>query len=288
MKLLLTLLLSIAAIVWIRYDIVCRMLDIEPSAAAAPTSIDRTADLVLRLDQSDTLLSGIDQFAFVPFADTLALSPNNRQTIIKTFAYLNQHPNAGLLIEGAYLSSESDSTSGIFENLGIARAASLRRMLTARGIASYRIRLDSRLSDDAAQHAIQLDVFSEASRITAPAYSRDTMTFAQFTFDYDARTFVPSLALDNYIDTLNQMLAATRQPAFAVHIVGHTDDTGTASLNQKIGLARAEAAKNYILSRTSLAPQDVTTQSLGATQLITTATAPAAQEKNRRIDIILR
>lgn len=284
MKSLITLLLSLAAVVWIRYDIVCRMLPAAPAASVAPLELPRTSDLTLLLDGRDTLLTGLEQFAYIPFADTLLLNADNRQAVIKAFAYLNQHPNAGLLIDGAYLSSEADSTSGFFENLGLARAADLRRRLTSRGIAPYRIRLDSHLSEEATQRAIQMYVFSDARRIAAPGYSRDTMTFAQFTFDYEAQTFVPSLALDNYIDAIAQQDPA---PA-SMLIVGHTDDSGTPSLNQKIGLARAEAAKNYILSRTSMQPQDITTQSAGATQLLTSQNDPNPQEKNRRIDIILR
>lgn len=283
MKLLLALLLSLAALTWIRYDVVCRILDETPTAAAEPTAIPRTADMVVCLDEADTLLRGMDQFAYQPFADTLTFNANNRQALIKVLAYLNQHPEAGLLVSGAYLSSESDSTSGVLENLGLARAADLRRQLTTRGIAPHRIRLDSDRSEQAPQQAIRMHLYSDASQINAPVYSWDTMTFAQFTFDYEAATFVPSLALDNYIDSIT-----TRTDAPTLLIVGHTDDSGTLSLNQKIGLARAEAAKNYILSRTSLRPQDIATQSVGATRPISTTNTTAAQEKNRRIDIILR
>jgi hypothetical protein len=66
-------------------------------------------------------------------------------------------------------------------------------------------------------------------------------------------------------------------------IAGHTDERGPDAANMKLGLARANAAKAYLVSK-GIAANRLETMSYGESRPIETGHTAAAWAKNRRIE----
>ena len=71
-----------------------------------------------------------------------------------------------------------------------------------------------------------------------------------------------------------------------VGVYGHTDNTGNADANQKLSEARANAVKNYLISKGLLAKR-VESKGFGQDQPLVDNTAAAGKAKNRRVQIVL-
>jgi len=69
-------------------------------------------------------------------------------------------------------------------------------------------------------------------------------------------------------------------------IVGHTDSTGSASYNQQLSERRAEAVKQYLLSR-KVVPQRLSSFGKGESQPVASNASAAGRRLNRRVDIIV-
>ncbi|MDP5060487.1 MAG: OmpA family protein, partial [Maribacter sp.] len=70
-------------------------------------------------------------------------------------------------------------------------------------------------------------------------------------------------------------------------VVGHTDATGQASTNMRLGQDRAEFAKNYLMQN-GIAADKIIATSKGQTQPIATNATEEGRVKNRRTVITLK
>ncbi|MES1945863.1 outer membrane protein A precursor [Salinisphaera sp. C84B14] len=119
----------------------------------------------------------------------------------------------------------------------------------------------TRLSGD----ALKIGVASDAS------FAVDSATLsgnAQSTFNKIAET------LKNYDKT-------------AIHVVGHTDSTGSDEYNMKLSQQRAQAVAQFLTSR-GVDSQRVLTWGRGETQPIATNDTEAGRAENRRVDIVIK
>lgn len=74
------------------------------------------------------------------------------------------------------------------------------------------------------------------------------------------------------------------QPNLRVEIAGHTDSIGSAAANLKLSQARAEAVRNYLISR-GAKPEQVSARGYGKTQpLISPERTAEDRERNRRVE----
>lgn len=71
--------------------------------------------------------------------------------------------------------------------------------------------------------------------------------------------------------------------AYAIEIAGHTDRSGPMSVNQRISDKRAEAVKDYLVSKGALAAS-LTAKGYGETKPINTGKGRRAAAQNRRIE----
>lgn len=67
-----------------------------------------------------------------------------------------------------------------------------------------------------------------------------------------------------------------------VVLIGHTDDTGPAEYNLKLGERRAQAAKDYLVS-SGVAPERIGIRSMGETQPAVPNDSPQNRALNRRV-----
>jgi peptidoglycan-associated lipoprotein len=78
-------------------------------------------------------------------------------------------------------------------------------------------------------------------------------------------------------------------PQATVTVEGFTDPAGSTSYNQRLGLRRAEAVKEYLVGSGGIMPETVRTVSYGESKdrLVTDAWGPEAGFENRRVSIVI-
>lgn len=87
-------------------------------------------------------------------------------------------------------------------------------------------------------------------------------------------------SLDELVKLLN------RKPTFRILIEGHTDNVGSAALNMKLSLNRANAVKTY-LTNNGIDPERIVSKGYGLTQPVETNTTAAGRQKNRRVEFTI-
>lgn len=75
-------------------------------------------------------------------------------------------------------------------------------------------------------------------------------------------------------------------PQVDAEIVGHTDSTGSNKYNQKLGLKRANAVKNWLVKQ-GVESSRILTSSKGESQPIATNKTKAGRAKNRRAVVVI-
>src|SRR6478735_9606987 len=76
------------------------------------------------------------------------------------------------------------------------------------------------------------------------------------------------------------------QPNTEVRIVGHTDSTGTAAINDPLSQRRADATRDYLAAR-GVDPRRVVTAGRGEHEPIADNNSDAGRAKNRRVEVFL-
>ena len=89
----------------------------------------------------------------------------------------------------------------------------------------------------------------------------------------------------NFAPILNQFANGLRNnPNAEVRIIGHTDSTGSNAINNPLSLNRANAARNYLVSR-GVSGSRIVTSGMGSAQPVTSNATEAGRAQNRRVEI---
>ncbi|MEP7301321.1 MAG: OmpA family protein [Caldimonas sp.] len=91
--------------------------------------------------------------------------------------------------------------------------------------------------------------------------------------------------LRGVLDALAATLAGERDAR--LRIVGHTDRTGSAAVNNPLSLDRAQSVRDYLAAR-SVAPTRVETVGRGDREPIADNASEAGRARNRRVEIFVR
>ena len=86
--------------------------------------------------------------------------------------------------------------------------------------------------------------------------------------------------LDNFAQSLQQ------NPSSTVTIIGHTDATGSASVNEPLSLQRADATRDYLVSR-GVASNRFSIDGRGSREPVASNDTEAGRARNRRVEIFL-
>lgn len=102
-------------------------------------------------------------------------------------------------------------------------------------------------------------------------------------FDIDSAAIRAGLQSD-----LRALAANLNQyPATGVEVVGHTDNTGSASYNQDLSTRRAQGVAGVLLEA-GVAPSRVRSLGRGESAPIATNLTPEGRRQNRRVEVIIR
>ena len=89
----------------------------------------------------------------------------------------------------------------------------------------------------------------------------------------------------NFAPILNQFATSLNQnPVTTVTIIGHTDSTGSDSVNNPLSVDRADSARDYLVSR-GVARTRIVTDGRGAREPIADNNTQQGRDKNRRVEI---
>lgn len=94
-----------------------------------------------------------------------------------------------------------------------------------------------------------------------------------------------SVIKPNFAPILNQFATSLNQnPVSTVNILGHTDNTGTDAINNPLSVERANATRDYLISR-GVAGARIGTDGHGSREPIADNNTQAGRDKNRRVEI---
>ena len=75
-------------------------------------------------------------------------------------------------------------------------------------------------------------------------------------------------------------------PQVNVYIVGHTDNVGDLTMNQKLSKSRGESVKNYLVSKYGIAENRLTGDGVGPVSPVTNNDTDESRALNRRVEIV--
>jgi outer membrane protein OmpA-like peptidoglycan-associated protein len=106
---------------------------------------------------------------------------------------------------------------------------------------------------------------------------------SDISFDVGSATIKPELraVLDPFVGSLRD------DPTARVAIIGHTDNTGSDALNNRLSIERADSVRDYIVTR-GVAAGRVETAGRGEREPIADNNSDSGRAKNRRVEIFLR
>ena len=141
----------------------------------------------------------------------------------------------------------------------------------------------ARLQAEAAQQeAAQLQ--AELASLQAKETERGMLlTLGDVLFEVDRAELKPGATLK--LDELAAVLK--RNESAEVDIEGHTDSTGTRAYNLELSQRRAEAVRDYLISR-GVPAERVSARGLGPDYPVASNTDQAGRTQNRRVDIVIQ
>ncbi|MFZ7110860.1 MAG: OmpA family protein [Desulfatiglandales bacterium] len=103
---------------------------------------------------------------------------------------------------------------------------------------------------------------------------------SDFVFGTDSAQINPGLMPE--IQRIARIMA--EYPQTLIRVEGHTDSTGTAAYNMKLGQRRADAVRDLLIQN-GVAPERMEAVSFGEDQPIADNTTPEGRQLNRRVEI---
>ncbi|MBH9551988.1 OmpA family protein [Inhella gelatinilytica] len=148
--------------------------------------------------------------------------------------------------------------------------------------------LDGRVSGQEERiKALQLEAQAralEAGKIRAPGFLMSTvLTDDRFKFKLGHAQLSAEAAA--VLDELVAKLKADNQPV-VLEIQGHTDSTGSADANQRLGLARAEMVRQH-LARAGVPLHRMATISYGESAPMADNATAQGRSQNRRVQVVV-
>lgn len=241
-------------------------------------------------DGGREVYSGFDQFAFDPGDFRPRLNDNNRLFLDTIKAYLRADSSRNLTIIAYSRVSEKGQEIGIYENLGLARAAVIRRALIDDDVAESRISLDHGLSEDESlREPLLFEIFTTPDEFQVVQFSFTNMTYSDANFAFNSADFKPGEACRNYLDSVK--IYVEKNPETIIEIIGHTDNKGTQKYNLDLGKRRAENAREYLTNigvTTEIKINSKGESEPIAPNEIANKDNPEGRQKNRRVQFVLQ
>ncbi|WP_340154661.1 OmpA family protein [uncultured Winogradskyella sp.] len=220
------------------------------------------------------------------------ISPNVTEGVTKLKDFLLENPLKTVDITGYYKSDETNNSA--FPNLGLARANSVKNYLVSQGIPSKQININGQLND-----AINPDdsgtlfgplefgmlTSKEGATDEALASICDDIRKNPIVLYFKTGQAEINLTTDQR-EKIANISRCVDKLGVKIQVVGHTDNTGNANTNMRLGQERADFAKDYLVRNGILEP-NIETSSKGPNDPIADNNTKDGQAKNRRTVITI-
>lgn len=256
----------------------------EPSATSYPFAIDGNG---FAYNTNDNYNFNVSSHNFLT-----PLSADLTKGITGLQSHLSSNENNVINVTGYYTSQEENNTA--FPNLGLARANSIKNDLASKGIPTAQINTQGKLMDEMIPKEGTYWGAASFGLVEKSATAEDDLKAL-----YDKINADPLILYFNTAEASIHLDAVQRQKVADISryldkvsdatasVVGHTDATGQASTNMRLGQDRAEFAKNYLMQN-GIAADKIIATSKGQTQPIATNATEEGRVKNRRTVITLK
>ena len=207
-----------------------------------------------------------------------------KTTLIATAAVLivgcatddpNRRAKTGALVgavAGSVLGHQAHSENGRF--VGAAVGA-----LTGAAVGNYMDKQQRRMEQQLAAEQANREV--SITRIDEETLKVNLSS--EFSFDVNEATVKSS-----FRDSLRKVAAVISEyDKTAIHVIGHTDSTGTDSYNRQLSVRRANSVAGY-LSQNGVQQQRLRMIGKGESMPIATNSSSAGRSQNRRVEIYLK
>ncbi len=205
--------------------------------------------------------------------------------------YFSENDRKIINVTGFYKSDETNNSA--LPDLGLARAIAVKNNLVSQGVSSTNINTKSKLMDEMVPEgnvlygpiSFQIDEQSPSAEEELyalfdkinenPLVLYFNTAEASINLDMEQRQKVADIS--RYIDKVENA---------TISIVGHTDNTGQVNTNMKLGLDRANFAKEYLV-KNGIPVAKINTSSKGQSNPIAENTTEKGKSKNRRTVVTL-
>ncbi len=245
---------------WARYTYICEIRHLCQQEIFVDASMGAVASL--RVSRTGEILSGQGMFVYTLASNYLSFNLGEHAFLDRVSRYLKPNTQLMLKIKGNYSRAEKDVPAGMYQNLGLARAALIRDSLVKYyDIKPRRIWIQSQMLEDTDPEAARAPdesvtfYFAKDTILSSPRYEFTDMTFAEKNFKNNGVVFTPQLPFIMYADSLQEY--SLRYPAHSIIINVYRLNKETV---QRIKAeARAEAVKKYLVRTKGIKNAIITT-----------------------------
>ncbi|RLJ65402.1 OmpA family protein [Lacinutrix venerupis] len=257
-----------------------------------------TKNVFSAIDSKSSLeFNSSDNFNFKGSAFSLLepVSDDLKVEIEKMSTYLNDNPGKAIDITGYYTSEENNTSA--FPNLGLARANAIKNYFVSHGMSSKMINTYGKLNDNLTPDdsniyygPVSYSIITKDENDTSEADALKELhdeiiadplvlyfNTASASINLDVKQREKIFKMVKYVDKLDSA---------SIKIIGHTDNTGNRENNIRLGLDRAEFAKNYLVSN-GVSSSKIKTSSEGPDKPIADNNTDEGKAKNRRVVVTL-
>jgi OmpA-OmpF porin, OOP family len=202
--------------------------------------------------------------------------------------YSQSHSNKLITVTGYYKGDEKNNTA--FENLGLARAAEMKKYLVGKGVMESNILLQSKmesnlffLPSDTLVGGIAMNISSKPLEVAAA--EADLFEPRTVYFNTGKNVLNVDEGLKKYLENARAYLE--KNPTKKLTVTGHTDNVGNPEKNIQLSAQRAEFVKGE-LHQYGIGVDRIESSGKGMAEPIEDNSTAEGRTKNRRVTIQLK
>lgn len=227
---------------------------------------------------------------FNPLARGTALN----SSVNSTADYLKKNAGRSMLITGYYKTDETNRS--ILDNLGLARANSIKNMFTGLGVPAKQLEIDGKVlpkafwvSNDTILKGIDFNFRKAATgENTRIVDIRSRLVGKPLTLYFGTNQDQIDLNAQQRKDFGDMIYYLDNVNTAKINIGGHTDNVGDRGYNVNLSSQRSEFVKNYLRTNGGITAQKMTTQGFGPDKPVSDNSTAEGRSKNRRVEVTLR
>lgn len=265
----------------------------EPQKEAVVPVVPKASSYPFAFSDGDYAYSENDNYNFKASSSDILMPLANgvASGITSLNNFLAENTEKVINITGYYKSDETNNSA--FPNLGLARANAVKNNLVENGISSARINTMGELMDNMVPDneiylgpvSYSISGESETAKDDLKAlYDEIKANPLILYFDTAEASINLSTAQRQKVADISRYLDKVEDAK--INVVGHTDNTGVAATNMRLGQNRADFAKAYFM-RNGISEAKINTSSKGQTDPIENNATEEGRSKNRRTVVTL-